>query len=78
MDLELRKAIHHLLWIWAQYGPSENINYADKLRLDHQFMSAGEQAGDFLASHGVGIDEGREIKLTPLGMEIYNDESLLS
>lgn len=48
-EKEFEQAIHHLLWIWRQYGGNS---------FSHGYMQAGEQATDFLEKHGYGHDQG--------------------
>lgn len=82
MDEELRKAIHHLLHIWLQYGSGGSRARASwpgnngELLLDHKNMQAGEQASAFLERHGVGKDVGYSFAVNALGRQIMDDESL--
>ncbi len=67
-----RLAIHHLVWIWYQYGKG-CTDEQGVVHLPHQCMQAGEQAGDFLAARGLGVDNCWEIELTAAGMDLFNN-----
>jgi hypothetical protein len=74
MDIETKKAIHHLLQVWQQYssttGSSGHTYYL------HQCMSAGENAGAFLERLGLGTEDGYGFSANEAGRAIANDRGL--
>lgn len=72
MNPETKIAIHHLIWIWYQYGGGSEQE--GKIVLPHKSMGAGEQATDFLCDLGLGVDTGYQFELNAAGMEIFNAE----
>jgi hypothetical protein len=74
MDIETKRAIHHLLSIWGQYSSVTGKDGHEYYL--HQCMSAGQEAGAFLMRLGLGEDDGIGIRLNDEGRTIANDESL--
>lgn len=60
---ELNEAIGHLISVFDQYAG-----------LDHSFMSAGEDACEFLEKLGYGVDTGRIFALNEKILELTNGE----
>ncbi|MEM7952147.1 hypothetical protein Q4R36_10850 [Morganella morganii] len=60
---ERNEAIGHLISVFDQYAG-----------LDHLFMSAGENACEFLEELGYGTDTGRIFALSEKILELNNDE----
>ncbi|QPN89242.1 hypothetical protein [Proteus vulgaris] len=60
---ERDEAIKHLILVFQQYANS-----------DHLFMSAGEDACEFLDDLGYGIDTGRTLELTDKGKQLIKDD----
>ena len=59
---DLEKAIHHLLWVWLQYGSyGQDSGNPEKKNvfLDHLCMVAGENASEFLEKLGYGYAVAR-------------------
>ena len=72
MTDDLREAVHHLLWVWFQYG--RGLARTDgKIRLSHKCMGAGEEAADFLEALGLGEDDGYYFVLNEEGEKIMNE-----
>ena len=67
-----REAVYHLLWIWLQYGGGDRKG--DRVTLPHRFMSAGEDAADYIERLGLGEDEGYEVVLNAAGVELLDSE----
>ena len=60
---ERNEAIGHLISVFDQYAG-----------LDHLFMSAGENACEFLEGLGYGVDTGRVFALSEKILELNNGE----
>lgn len=60
---ERNEAIGHLISVFDQYAG-----------LDHLFMSAGENACEFLEELGYGVDTGRVFALSEKILELNNGE----
>lgn len=60
---ERNEAIGHLISVFDQYAG-----------LDHLFMSAGENACEFLEELGYGVDTGRVFSLSEKILELNNGE----
>ncbi|EMN0344005.1 hypothetical protein [Morganella morganii] len=60
---ERNEAIGHLISVFDQYAG-----------LDHSFMSAGEDACEFLEKLGYGVDTGRIFALNEKTLELTNGE----
>ena len=60
---ERNEAIGHLISVFDQYAG-----------LDHLFMSAGEDACEFLEELGYGVDTGRVFSLSEKILELNNGE----
>ncbi|MHD0616654.1 hypothetical protein ACY19I_12160 [Morganella morganii] len=60
---ERNEAIGHLISVFDQYAG-----------LDHLFMSAGENACEFLENLGYGVDTGRVFALSEKILELNNGE----
>ncbi|WP_368899757.1 hypothetical protein [Morganella morganii] len=60
---ERNEAIGHLISVFDQYAG-----------LDHSFMSAGEDACEFLEKLGYGTDTGRVFSLSEKILELNNGE----
>ncbi|MEK8139941.1 hypothetical protein [Morganella morganii] len=60
---ERNEAIGHLISVFDQYAG-----------LDHSFMSAGEDACEFLEKLGYGVDTGRVFALSEKILELNNGE----
>ncbi|MBW5406177.1 hypothetical protein ACISK3_09270 [Morganella morganii] len=60
---ERNEAIGHLISVFDQYAG-----------LEHLFMSAGENACEFLENLGYGVDTGRVFSLNEKIMELNSDE----
>lgn len=76
---EIRLAAYHLLWVWAQYGSVYKDPATDQQYFEHQCMSAGEDATDWLASLGLGRDQGttfepNDIAIALMDCEILDDQ----
>lgn len=63
LEKERDQAIKHLILVFQQYANS-----------DHLFMSAGENACDFLDDLGYGIDTGRTLELTEKGKQLIKED----
>jgi hypothetical protein len=74
MSRETDKAAHHLIWVWFQYAGRREEG--GKVYLDHQCMSAGEGAAEWLQDWGYATEEGCGCHLTPKGIAVMDDESL--
>ena len=71
MTEHLTEAIHHLLWIWYQYGGGATDGKGST-SFPHQAMQAGERATDFLVKFGLGRDQGWQFELNRRGVDIMN------
>lgn len=60
---EREQAIRHLILVFRQYANN-----------DHLFMSAGEDACEFLEDLGYGIDTGRNLELTDKGKQLIKED----
>ncbi|MEY0076250.1 hypothetical protein AB7W43_06565 [Providencia rettgeri] len=63
LEKERDEAIKHLILVFQQYANS-----------DHLFMSAGEDACEFLEDLGYGIDAGRTLELTDKGKQLIKED----
>ncbi|WP_368911512.1 hypothetical protein [Proteus vulgaris] len=63
LQKERDQAIKHLILVFQQYANS-----------DHLFMSAGEDACEFLDGLGYGIDTGRTLELTDKGKQLIKED----
>lgn len=63
LEKERDEAIKHLILVFQQYANS-----------DHLFMSAGENACEFLGNLGYGIDTGRTLELTDKGKQLIKED----
>jgi hypothetical protein len=72
MDQTTRKAIHHLLAIWGQYGNVIETEEGTVYQTD--YMHAGEHAAEFLVSLGLGKSDGYALVLNDKGREIERSE----
>ncbi|HEK2065938.1 TPA: hypothetical protein SMS29_003340 [Proteus mirabilis] len=63
LEKERDEAIKHLILVFQQYANS-----------DHLFMSAGEDACEFLEDLGYGIDTGRNLELTDKGKQLIKED----
>ncbi|MFR3120462.1 MAG: hypothetical protein ACLTQE_01480 [Proteus mirabilis] len=63
LENERDQAIKHLILVFQQYANS-----------DHLFMSAGEDACEFLEDLGYGIDTGRTFELTDKGKQLIKED----
>ncbi|HEJ9516473.1 TPA: hypothetical protein SMQ16_002885 [Proteus mirabilis] len=63
LENERDQAIKHLILVFQQYANS-----------DHLFMSAGENACEFLENLGYGIDTGRTLELTDKGKQLIKED----
>jgi hypothetical protein len=68
---EIAVAIHHLLWVWKQYGGGAEDRRGVQC-FPHQCFQAGEQATDYLVGLGLGIDQGWQFELNRNGVDIMN------
>ncbi len=62
LEKERDEAIKHLILVFRQYANN-----------DHLFMSAGEDACEFLDDLGYGIDTGRTLELTEKGKNLIKE-----
>lgn len=62
LEKERDEAIKHLILVFRQYANN-----------DHLFMSAGEDACEFLDDLGYGIDTGRTLELTDKGKQLIKE-----
>lgn len=62
LEKERNEAIKHLILVFRQYANN-----------DHLFMSAGEDACEFLEDLGYGIDTGRNLELTDKGKQLIKE-----
>ena len=62
LEKERDEAIKHLILVFQQYANN-----------DHLFMSAGENACEFLDDLGYGIDTGRTLELTDKGKQLIKE-----
>ena len=62
MTEELKIAVHHLLWIWHQYGGADYDPDSGLPVFEHRNMRAGERATDWLVTRGLGIDQGYQFE----------------
>ncbi|MEY0933764.1 hypothetical protein AB7185_06815 [Providencia rettgeri] len=62
LEKERDQAIRHLILVFQQYANN-----------DHLFMSAGEDACEFLDDLGYGIDTGRTLELTDKGKQLIKE-----
>ncbi|MGI3431270.1 hypothetical protein [Providencia stuartii] len=62
LEKERDQAIRHLILVFRQYANN-----------DHLFMSAGENACEFLDDLGYGIDTGRNLELTDKGKQLIKE-----
>lgn len=62
LQKERDEAIKHLILVFQQYANN-----------DHLFMSAGEDACEFLDNLGYGIDTGRTLELTDKGKQLIKE-----
>jgi hypothetical protein len=74
MDVLTEKAIYHLLSIWGQYSSTTGADGHDYYL--HQCMSAGEDAGAFLESLGLGTEDGIGFSANERGRAIASNHSL--
>ncbi|HGN0449918.1 TPA: hypothetical protein ACKRKK_000433 [Proteus mirabilis] len=63
LEKERDQAIRHLILVFQQYANN-----------DHLFMSAGENACEFLEDLGYGIDTGRNLELTDKGKQLIKED----
>ncbi|EMO6186592.1 TPA: hypothetical protein ACKRRO_001610 [Proteus mirabilis] len=63
LEKERDEAIKHLILVFQQYANN-----------DHLFMSAGENACEFLEDLGYGIDTGRNLELTDKGKQLIKED----
>lgn len=63
LEKERDEAIKHLILVFRQYANN-----------DHLFMSAGEDACEFLDDLGYGIDTGRTFELTDKGKRLIKED----
>jgi len=63
LEKERDEAIKHLILVFQQYANS-----------DHLFMSAGENACEFLDDLGYGIDTGQTLELTDKGKQLIKED----
>ncbi|KAB7730800.1 hypothetical protein [Proteus mirabilis] len=63
LEKERDEAIKHLILVFRQYANN-----------DHLFMSAGEDACEFLEDLGYGIDTGRTLELTDKGKQLIKED----
>jgi len=63
LQKERDQAIKHLILVFQQYA-----------NRDHLFMSAGEDACEFLGDLGYGIDTGRTLELTDKGKQLIKED----
>lgn len=63
LEKERDEAIKHLILVFQQYANN-----------DHLFMSAGENACEFLDDLGYGIDTGRTLELTDKGKQLIKED----
>ncbi|NBM04305.1 hypothetical protein [Proteus sp. G2671] len=63
LEKERDEAIKHLILVFQQYANN-----------DHLFMSAGEDACEFLDDLGYGIDTGRTFELTDKGKRLIKED----
>ncbi|MGP7820677.1 hypothetical protein [Proteus mirabilis] len=63
LEKERDEAIKHLILVFQQYANN-----------DHLFMSAGEDACEFLGDLGYGIDTGRTLELTDKGKQLIKED----
>ena len=63
LEKERDEAIKHLILVFQQYANN-----------DHLFMSAGEDACEFLGDLGYGIDTGRTLELTDKGRQLIKED----
>jgi len=74
MSCETDKAAHHLIWVWFQYAGRREED--GRVYLEHQCMSAGEGAAEWLEDRGYAQEEGWGCYLTQKGISVMDDESL--
>ena len=65
-------AAHHIIWIWYQYAGKKKDD--GSIYLEHQCMSAGEDAAEWLESRGYVIEDGWGCVLTQKGIEVMDCE----
>ncbi|MEY0133832.1 hypothetical protein AB7V66_21835 [Providencia rettgeri] len=63
LEKERDEAIKHLILVFQQYANN-----------GHLFMSAGENACEFLDNLGYGIDTGRTLELTDKGKQLIKED----
>lgn len=63
LQKERDQAIKHLILVFQQYANN-----------DHLFMSAGEDACEFLDGIGYGIDTGQTLELTDKGKQLIKED----
>lgn len=79
MDINVKKGIHHTLWMWFLAGKCsavKNGNITAGCLFDHECMSYGEQAGDWLEEMGVGLQDDWSFEINQAGVDIMYDEEL--
>lgn len=78
MDINIKKGIHHTLWMWVLSGRASYSDgqITDGCLFDHECMSYGEQAGDWLEEMGVGIQGDWSFQINQAGVDIMYDEGL--
>lgn len=69
----LEEAIHHLLWVWHQYGERGNSDLENgNVKLFHLNMRTGEDASEFLEKHGYGEDQGYYFAVNQKGCDLMH------
>lgn len=72
---DLRKAAHHLIWVWYQYGGGYESE-SGTICLPHRNMQAGEGACDLLTDLGLGQDQGWQFELNDAGRKLFDVDDI--
>ena len=84
-EAALTQALHHLIWVWYQYGNGETLSEVRKrsplvprdcvngdVILSHRCVSAGEEAGQFLEFLGLAENKFPYVRLTVAGIDLMD------